>query len=78
MRSGKVLLGLLAGTATGALLGILFTPKKGSDIRKKISEKSVDYKDSVKEKFNGVVRNISGKYEGAKEGITGFVKRGKC
>jgi len=78
MRSGKVILGLLASTATGALLGILFTPEKGSDIRKKISEKSVDYADTVKGKFSGVVRNISDKYEGAKKDITGFVKRGKC
>lgn len=35
MDTGKVLLGILAGLATGAVLGILFAPDKGSDTRKK-------------------------------------------
>ena len=38
MGSGKVLLGVLAGVAVGATLGILFAPDKGSETRKKISQ----------------------------------------
>jgi len=49
MNSGKVLLGVLAGLAAGALLGVLFAPEKGSDTRKKISKKGEDYADSLKE-----------------------------
>lgn len=30
MKSGKVVLGLLAGVAAGALAGILFAPAKGT------------------------------------------------
>ena len=36
MKSGKVLLGVLAGLATGAVLGILFAPDKGKKTRRKL------------------------------------------
>ena len=39
MNSGKVVLGVLAGLAAGAALGILFAPDKGTATRKKISKK---------------------------------------
>jgi len=63
MNSGKVLLGVLAGVATGALIGVLFAPDKGSVTRKKISKKSDDYADALKEKFDEFLDNISDKVE---------------
>ncbi len=51
MSSGKVLLGLLAGVAAGALLGILFAPEKGSVTRKKMSKKAEEYGDGLKGKI---------------------------
>src|SRR5207253_10542144 len=62
MKSGKVLLGVLAGVASGALLGILFAPEKGSKTRKKILSKGQDYADELKEKFDVLVDNVSEKY----------------
>jgi len=67
MSSGKVLLGLLAGVAAGALLGILFAPEKGSVTRKKMSKKAKDYGEGLKEKFNEFVDDISEKFEEVKE-----------
>jgi gas vesicle protein len=49
MSSGKVLLGVLAGVAVGATLGILFAPDKGSNTRKKITQKSDDYETVMEE-----------------------------
>jgi gas vesicle protein len=53
MNTGKVIIGVLAGAAIGATLGILFAPDKGSNTRKKIVQKGVDIKDTVKDKFEG-------------------------
>jgi gas vesicle protein len=52
MSSGKVLLGVLAGVAAGALIGVLFAPEKGSVTRRRISKKGDDYLDELKEKFD--------------------------
>ena len=63
MSTGKVLLGVLAGVAVGALAGILFAPDKGSNTRKKISRKGDDYADAIKVKFNEFLESISEKSE---------------
>lgn len=63
MSSGKLLLGVLAGVAAGAVLGILFAPEKGAVTRKKIAKSSEDYTDSLKEKFNEFVDNLFKKFE---------------
>jgi gas vesicle protein len=62
MNTGKTALGLLAGIATGALLGILFAPDSGSNTRKKIVKKGEGYADDVKEKFNGLLDSMKEKY----------------
>ncbi len=63
MSSGKVLLGILAGAATGALMGILFAPDKGVNTRKKIVSKGEEYAEDLKEKFGEFVDNVAEKYE---------------
>lgn len=47
MKSGKVFLGIVAGVAAGAFLGILFAPKKGSKTRKQIMKKGEAYADQM-------------------------------
>jgi gas vesicle protein len=69
MGSGKVFLGLLAGVAAGALLGVLFAPEKGKTTRKNITKKSEDYVDSLKEKFNDLLDSIGEKVEEVKEDV---------
>jgi gas vesicle protein len=69
MSSGKLLLGVAAGVAAGALLGILFAPEKGSVIRRKISKKGEDYVDSIKGKINEVVEKIFSKIEEVSEEV---------
>jgi gas vesicle protein len=67
MKSGKVLLGLLAGVAVGAALGILFAPDKGWNTRKRISKKAEDIADDLREKFDEFLDTLSVKADEAKE-----------
>jgi gas vesicle protein len=69
MSSGKVLLGLLAGVAAGALLGVLFAPEKGSVTRKKIVKKTEDYADGLTEKFNEFLDAVNEKFDDVKEKV---------
>jgi gas vesicle protein len=67
MKSGKILLGVLAGVAVGATLGILFAPAKGSSTRKKIIRKSDDYAAELEKKFSDFLGNITGKFKTFKQ-----------
>jgi len=65
MSSGKAFLGVLAGMAAGAALGILFAPGKGSNTRKNISRRTEDLVDAVndklEEKFDEIIHVVKGK-----------------
>jgi gas vesicle protein len=67
MNSGKIFLGVLAGVAIGATLGILFAPDKGSSTRKKISKKRDEYADELEKKFDKFIDNIAEKFETVKD-----------
>lgn len=58
MGTGKVLVGVIAGVAAGALLGVLFAPDKGSETRKKISKKGSDTVEGLKDKFDQLLSSI--------------------
>lgn len=49
MKDKNLIIGLLGGVAVGAVLGVLFAPAKGCETRKKITDKSHDLKDSLKD-----------------------------
>ena len=52
MNAGKLILGVAAGVAVGAALGVLFAPDKGTTTRKKISKKGHDLTYDLERKFN--------------------------
>jgi gas vesicle protein len=75
MSSGKVLLGVLAGVAAGALLGVLFAPDKGWNTRKRILKKGDEYADALTEKFNDFLDSISEKIDEVEEEVSDFAEQ---
>lgn len=78
MSTGRVLLGVLAGVAAGAALGILFAPDKGSNTRSKIASKSDDYVDNLKGKFNDFLGSITERFDSAVEEGEELADKGKA
>ncbi|MEP6750923.1 MAG: YtxH domain-containing protein [Bacteroidota bacterium] len=62
MANTKTMLGFLAGAAVGALAGILLAPDKGSETRKKISQKTGDLGETLKGTFNDFVDGVKDSY----------------
>ena len=77
MSSGKTLLGLVAGVAAGAVLGILFAPEKGSVTRNQISQKGEDLLDNLKNKFDEFLANATSEMEDVKSEAEDLLAKGK-
>ena len=75
MSSGKVVLGLLAGVAAGALAGILFAPAKGSKTRRRILKKGENYVDTLKEKFDELFVGVNEKVEKVKDDVSNLTEK---
>ena len=71
MKAGKIILGILSGAAVGAAAGMLFAPKKGTETRKRIADKSNQYMTGTKDKFNDLSHNMSDKYDSVKSKVKG-------
>jgi hypothetical protein len=70
MTTSKALLGVAAGIAAGAIIGILFAPDKGRETRKKIYRKGEDLadelNDKIEQKFEELTKGLSSKIFGVK------------
>ncbi len=75
MSTGKVLLGVIAGAATGVLIGILFAPAKGSKTRKRITRKGEDYLDDMKDSFNELLDGFTEKIDKVKDEVSNFADK---
>lgn len=69
MTNGKVVLGVLAGMAAGALLGVVIAPKK-SKTERRLSQKGEDLADALQqaidEKLEGLLDKVERRFEKTK------------
>jgi gas vesicle protein len=77
MSTKKLMIGVLTGTALGAVLGILFAPDKGSVTRRRFSKKSYDYSDELEAKFDDLIENITEQFQTVVEEVNQMAEKGK-
>ena len=76
MNATKILLSFAAGAVVGAALGLLFAPDKGTETRRRISERTNDMADSLKGKFNDFVDGVKDKFSSAQKEVEDVSERG--
>ena len=63
----RTVIALLAGAAVGAVLGILLTPDKGEESRKKVKQTAEECIDKVKEKLSNLKKEKEENVEESEE-----------
>ena len=77
MSAGKTMLGVLAGFAAGALVGVLLAPEKGTDTRKKLAKLGEDYAGDLTDKFNELRDQITEKLGSVQDDGMRIIEKGK-
>ena len=75
--SSKLLTGVLLGAAAGAVLGVLFAPDKGTETRKKLSEKGGELGQAARNKFTEFGETISEKYDSIRTEAGDMMRRNR-
>lgn len=77
MSTNKTVIGVLAATAIGTALGILFAPDKGCNTRQKIAKKSAKKSDEIKHKIDQLKDTLNDKYQSALKKGEDLVEQGQ-
>lgn len=67
MSTGKLVSVVVAGLAVGSIMGILYAPDKGSETRKKISDKHNEFMDKIKSKCSDLSNSLKQQFESLAE-----------
>ena len=73
--TNKVLAAIGLGMAAGAILGVLFAPRKGKDTRELLAKKGTKLSEDVKHGIHEGQKKFNSLKEGLKDGINGLNKK---
>lgn len=76
MNAGKMILSIAVGVAAGAVIGVLLAPEKGTETRRRISQKGNEYADDLKTKFNDFIENMLDKFDSVKSDAEHMANKG--
>jgi gas vesicle protein len=76
MKTRQLLVGTLVGLTAGAVIGILFAPKKGAVTRRFIAQKGNNYVGEMKEMFTESLKTVNQKIDNLKDEVKSMVKKG--
>jgi len=77
MKTGNLLIGVLAGAAAGAVLSIYFNSEKGAETLKKLTDTAGDYISDLKSKAFDGMETVTDKYEDVTHSVKDFAEKGK-
>jgi gas vesicle protein len=78
MKTDKILVGLVGGLVTGAMMGVLFAPEKGKKTRIKIMNKGYKSIDGLKDKFDSLLGTMNKKYDAICESTEDLITEEKA
>ena len=75
-KSGNTVLGLLAGTAIGALVGILFAPDQGSKTRQRLADEALAARDKMNHEAHDLKERVSSSAQDLKDKVNSSMNKG--
>ncbi len=76
MKTRNLLIGTMIGLTAGAVIGILFAPKRGAVTRRFLAQKGSNYVGELKEMFNESLKTVNQRIDALKDEVKNMVKKG--